>query len=132
MAVFYHLIRCGLSRRVSLDRFQSEISAFKVLQPQSALISSAYKAILTMKQVQLPEAQYPNLVQFRWRVDVIISNTSLTKVFKPTLLLELTRSNGSVISTECPLDQFHKLRYSVAKAVNRITQLENHPFYKVQ
>eukprot|EP00475_Leptophrys_vorax_P041024 TRINITY_DN7702_c0_g1_i1.p1 TRINITY_DN7702_c0_g1~~TRINITY_DN7702_c0_g1_i1.p1 ORF type:complete len:247 (+),score=41.96 TRINITY_DN7702_c0_g1_i1:137-877(+) len=132
-AALYHILRCALSRRVPLDRIVPEISTFKALLPHANTIASAYKSLLTMKEVQLPGApSYPSLVRFRWRVDVIISNTSLTKVFKPTLLLEVTQSNGAITTTECPLDQFHKLRYSVSKALNRITLVENHPFFKVQ
>ena len=63
----------------------------------------------------------------RWRVDVTISTTSLSRVFKPTIPLQLTLSDGSMHNFECSVDKFHELRYSVAKSLKHAQDLQQHP-----
>ena len=66
---------------------------------------------------------------FQWRVDVTISTTSLARVFKPSLLLSLALSAPShrQLTVECSVEQFHKMRYEVARALKHLQELELHP-----
>ena len=63
----------------------------------------------------------------RWRVDVTISTTSLSRVFKPTIPMQITLSDGSVHQFECSVDKFHEMRYVVAKALKHAQELQQHP-----
>jgi len=69
----------------------------------------------------------PSIVNVRWRVDVTISSTQLSRVFKPAVLLQLTLSDGRVHDFECSIDKFHELRYAIAKSLKHAQDLQQHP-----
>mmetsp|Transcript_25348 Transcript_25348/g.47624 ORF Transcript_25348/g.47624 Transcript_25348/m.47624 type:complete len:258 (-) Transcript_25348:8-781(-) len=73
----------------------------------------------------------PSLTSFRWRVDVAISTETLQKVFKPTILCETTTSNGETKTFEMPIEQFHHLRYNVAKVLRNMEEVERHPIMRL-
>lgn len=73
----------------------------------------------------------PSLTTFRWRVDVAISTETLQKVFKPTVLCETTTSDGVTKTFEMPVEQFHSLRYNVAKVLRNMVEVERHPIMRL-
>jgi len=73
----------------------------------------------------------PRMSSFRWRVDVAISNETLQKVFKPTILAEVVLSDGQVKTFELPVAQFHELRYNVAKVLRNMEEVERHPIMRL-
>ena len=75
-------------------------------------------------------AQY--ITNMRWRIDVTISSSTLNRVMRPSILLELTLNDGSVELFDVPLEEFHKLRYSCAKALSAMGAIESHPVLKIQ
>lgn len=48
------------------------------------------------------DVRFPTLADLRWRVDVTISTSSLNRVLKPTLLFQLTLSDGTHARTRAP------------------------------
>jgi hypothetical protein len=42
------------------------------------------------------ELKYPSLDDLRWRVEVTISTSALSRVLKPSVLLEMTLSDGTI------------------------------------
>mmetsp|Transcript_5215 Transcript_5215/g.10403 ORF Transcript_5215/g.10403 Transcript_5215/m.10403 type:complete len:256 (-) Transcript_5215:20-787(-) len=73
----------------------------------------------------------PSLTSFRWRVDVSISTETLQKVFKPTILCEINTDDGKSRTFEMPVEQFHHLRYSVAKVLRNMEEIERHPIMRL-
>jgi hypothetical protein len=69
----------------------------------------------------------PSLRGLDWRVDVAITTTQLNKVFKPSVLLQLTTSDDRIETFECSVDKFHQLRYSVARMLAAMQNIEQHP-----
>jgi len=69
----------------------------------------------------------PSVKGVNWRVDVTISTTSLSRVFKPSVTLQLTLSDGRISTFECSVKKFHELRYNVAKVLKDIADLQQHP-----
>ena len=69
----------------------------------------------------------PSLEKLNWRVDVTISTTAQSRVFKPSILMRTTLSDGSIRTFECSVDDFHKMRYAVAKVLKGVNDLESHP-----
>jgi hypothetical protein len=53
----------------------------------------------------------------RWRVDVVLSTSSVSRVLRPCVLLRTTLTDGSVATFEMNLDAFHELRHSAAEAL---------------
>ena len=81
-----------------------------------------------------------------WQVDITISTTAMARVFKPSVTLQLTLSDGRIRTFECrqaclwparsrtnfvdcccSLKQFHELRYNVAKVLKDMLDLSEHP-----
>eukprot|EP00282_Hemiselmis_andersenii_P031696 CAMPEP_0169464744 /NCGR_PEP_ID=MMETSP1042-20121227/20839_1 /TAXON_ID=464988 /ORGANISM="Hemiselmis andersenii, Strain CCMP1180" /LENGTH=211 /DNA_ID=CAMNT_0009577633 /DNA_START=167 /DNA_END=798 /DNA_ORIENTATION=- len=61
---------------------------------------------------------FPRLEETRWRVDVTISNTALSRVLKPTVLMQLTLSDGSVRRVEVDAEKLQQLRFHAASALS--------------
>jgi hypothetical protein len=57
---------------------------------------------------------YPLLCS--WRVDVVLSSSSVSKVLRPSVLLRAVLSDGTVHTTELSVVRFHELRRAVAEA----------------
>jgi hypothetical protein len=74
----------------------------------------------------------PSVSGLRWRVDVTISSSSLNRVMRPTLLMEMTLSDGRVEAMEVPVERFHELRYSAAKLLAEMGVVAGHPVLRIQ
>jgi len=69
------------------------------------------------------------LERVSWRVDVAISNSSLARVFRPTVLLQLDVTSSQhdgpqPISVELSVDSLARLRYQVARALKHCQTVE--------
>jgi hypothetical protein len=73
----------------------------------------------------------PPLVNLRWRVDVAISTSALSRCLKPGLTFQMTLGDGRIKTFEVPLEQFHTLRHGVASALRALSTLERHPIMKI-
>lgn len=62
----------------------------------------------------------PHLDDLRWRVDVTLSTGSMSRVLKPTILMQATLSDGSIRTFEVNVEQFHELRHSVARCLHEM------------
>ncbi|OXU28983.1 hypothetical protein TSAR_002360 [Trichomalopsis sarcophagae] len=66
----------------------------------------------------------PHLHACKWRVDIIISSSFMSKVLEPHVLMEWILSNGESYTFELSLSRFHQLRHAVAKLLLEIQRLE--------
>eukprot|EP00976_Prorocentrum_cordatum_P097356 1190955-Prorocentrum_minimum.AAC.1 len=81
------------------------------------------------------------VVVSRWRVDVTIASNSLARVLRPSMLMEMTLSDGSIKTFEVRVglrsglvtqafcyvvspEQFHALRHAVARSIHEMDALE--------
>ena len=69
----------------------------------------------------------PSLTDFNWRVDVTISTTAMSRVFKPSVMMRMTLSNGQIVTFEASVEKFQELRYNVAKVLKNVYDLKQHP-----
>ena len=67
----------------------------------------------------------------KWRVDVSISTSSLDKIMKPSVMVELSLSDGSIKTFEMDVDQFQKLRYDTARLLRQMQEIERHPIMRI-
>jgi hypothetical protein len=93
----------------------------------SSAVNSPAQPSARPAQAARPRVSLPTLVSLRWRVDVTISSTSLSRVFKPTVILQMTMSDESVRQCECSVEKFHELRYAVAKSLKHVQDLQRNP-----
>ena len=71
------------------------------------------------------EDALPTLDKLRWRLDVCISSSSLHRVLRPQLTMQTTLSDGSVRAFHVSRQRFNELRYTVAKGLKEMQDLEN-------
>lgn len=74
----------------------------------------------------------PQLDRLKWRVDVGISTSVLNRVLEPTVLLEMTLSDGYIHTFEVPVSKFHELRYNVAFVLKEMEDLEKRSILKIK
>ena len=61
-----------------------------------------------------------------------ISSGSLSRVMVPTLLFQVTLSNGKIHTFGVNIQEFNQLRYGVAKMLRDMSALERHPVMRVE
>jgi len=71
--------------------------------------------------------RFPRLDGLQWRVDVAISSSSLLRVFRPSITMQMALSDGRIKTFDVSVEQFHQLRYNVAKVLREMQELERHP-----
>ncbi|XP_034161916.1 COMM domain-containing protein 5 isoform X3 [Pangasianodon hypophthalmus] len=74
----------------------------------------------------------PKLEKFRWRVDVAISTSSLSRALQPTILMQLKLSDGNLHQFEVSVPKFQELRYNVSLILKEMNDLEKRSVLKIQ
>ncbi|XP_007481477.1 COMM domain-containing protein 5 [Monodelphis domestica] len=77
-------------------------------------------------------ARLPTVEDFRWRVDVAISTSSLARSLQPSILMQLKLSDGKAHRFEVPVAKFQELRYNVALILKEMNDLEKRCSLKIQ
>jgi hypothetical protein len=117
------------------EMFKTDLKEIRI--PQE-FISDLVKAVFGPKRQQLDEAaleqrvRLPAMQSFRWRVNVSISTSALNRVLEPSVLVEMTLSNGRIHTFEVPISKFHELRYNVTYVLKQMEDLEKRSILKIQ
>lgn len=125
----YNLLHEAIRLEVPVKILVDDLTSVQV---PKAVVDDIAK-VMKNKQTQLSEANasppcsIPSIVDVCWRIDVAISTTSLSRAFKPSLLLQLTLSDGVIKTFECNVETFHALRYNTARALKSLIDLSEHP-----
>ncbi len=75
---------------------------------------------------------FPSLSKLRWRIDVTISSGSLSRVMRPSILMQMILSDGRIQSFDVSVQQFNQLRFGVAKMLKDMQTLERHPVMRIE
>ncbi|XP_028571406.1 COMM domain-containing protein 5 [Podarcis muralis] len=82
--------------------------------------------------IQKQASKLPRIEDFKWRVDVAISTSSLARALQPSILMQLKLSDGSAHRFEVPAGKFQELRYNVALILKEMNDLEKRSVLKIQ
>ncbi|XP_051275061.1 COMM domain-containing protein 5 [Dicentrarchus labrax] len=74
----------------------------------------------------------PTVEDFKWRVDVAISTSSLARALQPSVLMQMKLSDGSFHRFEVPVSKFQELRYNVALILKEMNDLEKRSILQIQ
>ncbi|XP_061785150.1 COMM domain-containing protein 5 [Nerophis lumbriciformis] len=74
----------------------------------------------------------PTVDEFKWRVDVAISTSSLARALQPSVLMQMKLSNGCFHQFEVPVAKFQELRYNVALILKEMNDLEKRSILRIQ
>uniref|UniRef100_A0A8K9X081 COMM domain-containing protein 5 n=1 Tax=Oncorhynchus mykiss TaxID=8022 RepID=A0A8K9X081_ONCMY len=88
---------------------------------------TALEAVATQQGPRLP-----SLKDFRWRVDVAISTSSLARALQPSILMQMKLSDGKAHRFEVPVSKFQELRYNVALILKEMNDLEKRSVLNIQ
>lgn len=139
-------IAAGLYRLIQLAVRYSEISLKPEMLKEDLLelkfpkehVSDIVNVVYGSRRASLlkfaseSQPHLPSLEAFKWRVDVGISTSVLSRVLEPTVMMEMSLSDGSVHSFEVSISKFHELRYNVACLLKEMEELEKRTILKVQ
>ncbi|GMI35319.1 hypothetical protein TrCOL_g3788 [Triparma columacea] len=127
------MVSTAIRNRTKLSVVKRDLAAMQVPPSTISLLTSHLRQSRLELQTSFArnKVRAPSLTSFRWRVDVAISTESLQKVFKPTILCEVNTDDGKSRTFEMPVDQFHHLRYEVAKVLRNMEEIERHPIMRL-
>ena len=74
----------------------------------------------------------PKLTSLTWRVDVILSSSSVNRVMQPAVILTLGFSDGTFRTVELSVKAFHDFRYRVAEALHSMHKLEANYLFQLR
>ncbi|KAM4663029.1 COMM domain-containing protein 5 [Discoglossus pictus] len=74
----------------------------------------------------------PTVDDLRWRVDVAISTSSLSRALQPSILMQMKLTDGTSHRFEVPVAKFQELRYNVALILKEMNDLEKRSILKIQ
>jgi hypothetical protein len=130
----YFILRSAIRQRLRYAEFVDQCTRLMMHEPVLKLVTQLYETKKEeLIQVSKNRACWFNtVINVRWRVDITISTSVITRVFKPVLLLQLELSNGTVRTMEVSLQQFHELRLACATALNEMITVSNHPIMLIR
>ncbi|KAL0973970.1 hypothetical protein UPYG_G00213680 [Umbra pygmaea] len=74
----------------------------------------------------------PCIEDCRWRVDVAISTSALSRALQPSILMQMKLSDGRAHRFEMSVSKFQELRYNVALILKEMNDLEKKSILKIQ
>ena len=74
----------------------------------------------------------PSLTSLTWRVDVILSSSSVNRVMQPFIILRLGLSDGTFKTIELSVKAFHDLRFRVAEVLHDFHKLESNYLFQLR
>lgn len=127
------IVRSAVRNRTKLTVVEADLKEMNVPDP---IIKDFVMAIRGSRfelegALQEHRVRFPRLDGLTWRVDVTISTSRVAKALKPTILMQMVLSNGSIKTMEVPLDQFHQLRFNVASALKDMKKISRHPIMRI-
>ncbi|NXE86871.1 COMD5 protein, partial [Menura novaehollandiae] len=135
----YTLLREAL--RLPLSTFKQEVSSGSTWNPdkipEDFIVD--FSSVVFGNRRPTPEgtalvqkSRLPSIQDFKWRVDVAISTSSLARALQPSILMMMKLSDGTAHRFEVPVAKFQELRYNVALILKDMNDLEKRSILKIQ
>lgn len=104
---------------VNSDHLKEDLKEIRFPEEcQTDLISVLYGSKrLTLDENICRDSFYLKLEKLKWRVVITISSSVLSRVLEPSILFDMTLSNGEKKIFEVSISKFHQIRYSVASVL---------------
>eukprot|EP01102_Stenamoeba_stenopodia_P015789 TRINITY_DN5439_c0_g1_i1.p1 TRINITY_DN5439_c0_g1~~TRINITY_DN5439_c0_g1_i1.p1 ORF type:complete len:204 (+),score=45.33 TRINITY_DN5439_c0_g1_i1:185-796(+) len=129
----YYIIRAAIRNKSKIDVFQNLLKELNIPQAFAADLvkvlqtsRAALEAAVLGNKISLP-----TLDKLTWRVDVVISTSSMSRVMKPRIVLSMVLSDGNIKTFEISIEKFHELRFNVSKLLKDVEELERQPILKI-
>ncbi len=124
-----HMLRAAVRGRISPATVRTDLGALKLPDQFVADFANVLRKARDVLEDNASKniIRAPHVVDMKWRVDVTISTSSLSRALRPGVTMQLFLSDGSIKTFEMSVDKFHALRYNVAKVLREMGDLEAHP-----
>ncbi|KAM9325369.1 COMM domain-containing protein 5 [Gastrophryne carolinensis] len=138
LAGLYTLLRVALRLPVSTLKQEIFKEDLKELRIPDEFIEDFANVVYGNRRPVLEDAAFkqgvrlPTVEDLRWRVDVAISTSSLSRALQPSILMQMKLSNGESHRFEVPVAKFQELRYNVALILKDMNDLEKKGILKIQ
>jgi COMM domain containing 5 len=129
----YTLIQTCIQSKVRPRQVETDLSRMNVpVHVVSAVMTALRRARPQLESAALSSRlRCPTVTKFRWRIDVTMSTGLLSKVMRPSIMMQLCLSSGIIKTFEVSIEQFNQLRYSVAKVLQEMQRVERHPILRI-
>mmetsp|Transcript_19155 Transcript_19155/g.28502 ORF Transcript_19155/g.28502 Transcript_19155/m.28502 type:complete len:238 (+) Transcript_19155:99-812(+) len=116
-----------------VKNFQAALNELRIPAALATDLTRSYQLTQEPMQNSLESSRLdlPCLDEFKWRVDVTLSTSSLSRLAEPSLFMQMTLSDGSIQQFEMTTDSFHQLRYNVARVLKDMNDVEQAPILKL-
>ncbi|KAM5145789.1 COMM domain-containing protein 5 [Mantella aurantiaca] len=134
----YTLLRVALRLPASTLKQEAFKEDLKELRIPDDFIGDFSNIVFGNRRTILEDAalqqgiRLPTVEDLRWRVDVAISTSSLSRALQPSILMQMKLSNGESHRFEVPVAKFQELRYNVALILKEMNDLEKKNILKIQ
>ena len=127
------ILRAAISSKVNTTRIVADLKKMNVpTQVADDLGQAILRSRSSLEQTALHRRiRFPKLDKLRWRIDVVISSGSLSRVMRPYILLQMILSDGRIETFEVSQEQFNQIRHGVAKVLREMQTIERHPIIRV-
>lgn len=129
-AVIFALLKthlCVLPQSVKPTEFKQTLEELRL---SSDCIEDLSTVVFGLKRPELVSGLiqrtkfYSHLVSCKWRIDVTISSSILTRVLEPNIIMEWVFDTGERQMFELSLGKFHQLRHAIATLLVEMQGLE--------
>eukprot|EP00009_Paramoeba_aestuarina_P002998 CAMPEP_0201507952 /NCGR_PEP_ID=MMETSP0161_2-20130828/1452_1 /ASSEMBLY_ACC=CAM_ASM_000251 /TAXON_ID=180227 /ORGANISM="Neoparamoeba aestuarina, Strain SoJaBio B1-5/56/2" /LENGTH=209 /DNA_ID=CAMNT_0047902451 /DNA_START=22 /DNA_END=651 /DNA_ORIENTATION=+ len=127
------LLRSAFRTSVPVPELKNGLKALSFNGQQADSVCDEYKKT-SSKMVETfftRRIKLPSVTDTNWRTEVVITSSSMKRVMRPAIFMELTLSDGTIKQFEVDAETFHKLRYNVANVLRDISDLEKAPILKI-
>ncbi|XP_053209901.1 COMM domain-containing protein 5-like [Panonychus citri] len=118
-----HCLRYRTSNRSAnlIDILSDELRLSKDF---GQLIQNQIESVNSMTSIVPYGPKLPSCRSIKWRIDVVISSCSLSKVLEPLIIFEILTDSDQRLRFDCSLTKFNQLRLAVAASLSELHRLE--------
>lgn len=133
ITALYFILKISMRNKVKLSVIAADLAKMNIPAPLIEEIALQVKNNrLSFESLAIANrVQFHKLEKVRWRIDVVISSGSLSRVMRPNILMQMIMKDGTIVPFEITYEQFCQLRYSVAKVLYDMQTLERHPIIRI-
>lgn len=136
MAGLYALLKEALCQpSLKQEVFSDDLRALRISEE---LLADIVVVVFGNRQTSMnvgEKHQGPSLAKIedlKWRVDVAISTSSLSRALQPSILMQMKLSDGHTHQFEVPVAKFQELRYNVSLILKEMNDIEKRSILKIQ
>jgi hypothetical protein len=127
------LLRAAVRRRTKLSDVTRDLAALHVPD----MVARDIVKLLKNSRPELEAGfdrdvpHFPGLADMKWRIDVAMTSSVLSRVFRPSITMQLRLTDGTLRAFDVSLKEFHALRHGVAKVLREMNALETRPIMRI-